>query len=185
MKPVANKYFHVRTLSVVPSIASYAKPEAQRGAVLVLALVLLMVLTLIGVQSMSSSSLELKLAANAEQHSVAFQAAQSRIAFASSADPVNPINFLIAIPDFTNPPVQFCDPPVCPNGGAGKYAWVATGQVDYLDCSKGYGSSLEAGKGFSFRIFEITATGETATLSSRSTQVGAVRYPVKSCGDEI
>ena len=186
MKPVAKKYFHVRALSVIPGAASYAGPEAQRGAVLVLALVLLMVLTLIGVQSMSSSSLELKLAANAEQHSVAFQAAQSRIAFASSVDPVNPIDFLIAIPDLNNPPIQYCNPAEgCLGGGAGKYAWVATAQVDYVDCSKGFGSSLEAGKGFSFRVFEITATGETATLSSRSTQVGAVRYPVKSCGDEI
>ena len=181
MKTVANKYFYNQPVSA----RSPARPGDQKGAVLVLALVLLMVLTLIGVQSMSSSSLELKLAANAEQHTVAFQAAQSRIAFASSVDPVNPIDFLIAIPDLNNPPVQFCNPPVCPGGGAGKYAWVATGRVDYKDCSKGFGSSLEAGKGFSFRVFEITATGETATLSSRSTQVGAVRYPVKSCGDEI
>lgn len=182
MITLANKYFY----NLPVSAELFANPGNQKGAVLVLALVMLTVLTLIGVSSMSRSSLELKLASNAQQHNIAFQAAQSRIAFASADDPANPINFLIPI-DVTDPsswPVQFCNPPACPNGGSGNTAWMTTAQVDYLDCSKGYGSSLEAGKGFSYRIFEITAIGTTATSSSRSTQVGAVRYPVKSCGDE-
>ncbi len=174
MKIVANKYFYSQPASAGLS----AMPADQKGAVLVLALVMLTVLTLIGVSSMSSSSLELKVASNAQQHNIAFQGTQSRVAFASVNDPVNPINFLIA--DTTI--VQTCNPADgCPNGGD----WVATADVNYIDCSKGYGSSLEAGKGFSYRIFEVVATGETTTLSSRSTQVGAVRYPVKGCGDEI
>ncbi len=167
------------------NVPFYSMPGAQQGAVLILALVMLTVLTLIGVSSMSSSSLELKVASNAQQHNVAFQGAQSRIAFASSDDPINPINFLIPL-DIENPPswpVQTCDPADnCPNGGSGNTAWVATARADYLDCFKGFGSSLEAGKGFSYRIFQITATGQTGSLSARSTQVGAVRYPVKSCG---
>lgn len=173
-----------KQLDVLGNASFFGRPGAQQGAVLVLALVMLTVLTLIGVQSMSSSSLELKVAANAQQHNIAFQAAQSRLAFASKADTANPIVFLIAIPDPNNPPVQFCNAPACPSGGSGSTAWVATAQVDYLDCAKGLGSSLEAGKGFSYRMFEITAIGETSTLSARSTQVGAVRYPVKDCGDE-
>jgi Tfp pilus assembly protein PilX len=182
MNTTANKQ-----CDVLGNASFSGKPGAQQGAVLVLALVMLTVLTLIGVQSMSSSSLELKVAANAQQHNIAFQAAQSRLAFASVDDPANPINFLIAI-DVSNPgtwTVQTCDPSGgCPNGGSGNTAWVATAQVNYLDCAKGLGSSLEAGKGFSYRMFEITAIGETSTSSARSTQVGAVRYPVKDCGDE-
>ena len=181
MKTVANKHLH----SMMSGASLAAKPGKQKGAVLVLALVMLTVLTLIGVSSMSSSSLELKVASNAQQHNIAFQGAQSRIAFASVDDPVNPIDFLIAIDVTADPstwPVQTCNPgDGCPDGGD----WVASADVRYLDCSKGYGSSLEAGKGYSYRIFEVTATGETASLSSRSTQVGAVRYPVKRCGDEI
>lgn len=151
----------------------------QRGAVLILALVMLTVLTLIGVSSMSRSSLELKVASNAQQHNIAFQAAQSRLAFIAKDDSINPINYLIA--DTTI--VQTCNlVNNCPSGNG----WVATANVVYLDCGKGSGSSLESGKGFSYRIFEITVTGETDTLSARSTQVGAVRYPVKSCrGDTL
>ena len=184
MKTVANKYFYSQPVST----GLYATSGDQKGAVLILALVMLTVLTLIGVSSMSSSSLELKLASNAQQHNIAFQAAQSRIAFASADDPANPIDFLIQL-DVSDPStwtVQYCNPAEgCIDGGSGNTAWAATAEVTYLDCSKGYGSSLEAGKGFSYRIFEITAIGTTATSSARSTQIGAVRYPVKSCGDEI
>lgn len=184
MKLATNQHSHILTSGHSLS----AKPATQKGAVLILALVMMTVLTLIGVSSMSSSSLELKVASNAQQHNTAFQAAQSRIAFSSAIDPVNPINFLIAI-DLNNPPypVQVCDPPACPDGAN----WAATAQVTYLDCATGLGSSLEAGKGFSYRFFEVTAAGVTApggvvpASPARSTQVGAVRYPVKGCGDEI
>jgi len=154
----------------------------QSGAVLVMALVMLTVLTLIGVTSMSSSTLELKISSNSQQRNVAFQAAQSRIAFASADDASNPINFLIAI-DLANPPwpVQTCNSADgCPDGSG----WTATADVEYLDCSKGLGSSMEAGKGFSYRFFEIRSTGQTSTGSARSAQAAAIRYPVKACGDE-
>lgn len=157
--------------------------QKQRGAVLILALVMLMALTLIGVQSMSSSAVELQAASNAQQHNIAFQAAQSRLAFVASTDSINPIDYLIAL-DVTDPPswpVQACNPPACPDGSK----WVAAAAVTYLDCAKGTGSSLESGKGFSYRFFQATATGETTALTARSTQVGALRYPVKACGDEV
>jgi hypothetical protein len=146
-------------------------------------LVLLTVLTLIGVASMSSSTLELKISSNAQQHNIAFQAAQSRIAFASANDASNPINFLIAI-DIDNPPwpVQDCNPA---EGCLDGTDWVATAEVKYLDCAKGLGSSMEAGKGFSYRMFEVVAEGYTSTGSARSVQAAAVRYPVKGCGDEF
>jgi hypothetical protein len=156
----------------------------QTGAVLVISLVLLTVLTLIGVASMSSSTLELKISSNAQQHNIAFQAAQSRLAFATADDASNPINFLIAIniDDPSSWPVQDCNPAEGCLDGAD---WVATAEVSYLDCAKGLGSSMEAGKGFSYRMFEVVAEGYTSTGSARSFQAAAVRYPVKGCGDDI
>ena len=157
-------------------------PQKQAGVVLVMALVMLTVLTLIGVSTMSRSTLEMKVAGNMQQHNVAFQAAQSRLAFAGSKDSSNPINYLIAIPDPNNPPVQTCDPADgCVDGAD---YWVATATVNFIDCGKGFGSSLESGKGFSYRTFEIEATGETLTGSSRSIQTSAIRYPVKGCGED-
>jgi len=159
-------------------------PKKQSGVVLVMALVMLAVLTLIGVSSMSSSTLEMKVASNMQQHNVAFQGAQSRLAFAASEDISNPINYLLAI-DVTNPaswPEQTCN---VGDGCVDGTDWNATAVARYLHCSKGYGSSLESGKGFSYRVFEITATGETSTGSSRSVQASAIKYPVKGCGDEM
>lgn len=160
-------------------------PQRQSGVVLVMALVMLTVLTLIGVSSMSSSTLEMKVASNMQQHNVAFQAAQARLAFASADDVSNPINYLIAIPDLNDPttwPVQTCN---ASDGCVDGADWVAAAEVNYTGCGKGFGSSLEAGKGFSSRTFEIKATGETTTGSARSVQISAIRYPVKGCGDEM
>lgn len=159
--------------------------QKQGGAVLVLALVMLTVLTLVGVGSMSSSTLEMKAAANSQQHTIAFEAAQSRLAFASKESTANPINFLIAIPDLNNPPVQNCNPPACPDDTTLAAAWQATATANYLGCGKGLGSSMESGKGFSFRTFEIRALGQTSSASAKSVQATAMRYPVKGCGDEI
>ncbi len=168
-------------------------PIRQAGVVLVMALVMLAILTLIGVSAMSSSTLEMKVAGNMQQHTIAFQAAQSRLAFAASDDPgdpsdgvsANPIDFLLAIDTLAEPstwPVQTCN---ASDGCVDGDGWKATAEVKYLNCGKGLGSSLESGKGFSYRIFEIVATGETDTGSSRSVQASALRFPVKGCGDEM
>lgn len=173
MNKTSSVYFRARAL-----------PKRQSGVVLIMSLVMLAVLTLIGVASMRSSTLEMKVASNMQQHNIAFQAAQSRLAVAGSADESNPIDYLIAL-DVKAPaswPVQTCNiEDGCLNGAD----WVATAEVRYLSCGKGAGNSLEAGKGFSYRIFEIRATGETTTGSARSVQASAVRFPVKGCGDEI
>ena len=173
MKVANNKSFCTLPVS--------ATPATQKGAVLILALVMLTVLTIIGASSMSRSSLELKVASNAQQHNVAFQGAQSRLAFATSNDPTNPINFLIPI-DFSADPStwteQTCDPA---DGCPSSTNWAATATVAALDCDKGIGDSLEEGKGVSRRYFAITAIGETTPFTSRSTQVRAIRYPVKNC----
>lgn len=163
------------------TLPARACPATQKGAVLILALVMLTVLTIIGASSMSRSSLELKVASNAQQHNVAFQAAQSRLAFATSNDPTNPVNFLLPI-DFDAAPAtwttQTCNPA---NGCLNGTNWAATANITALDCDKGIGDSLEAGKGVSRRYFAIEAIGVTTPFTSRSTQVRAVRYPVKNC----
>ncbi len=162
---------------VIPSV-----PQKQAGMVLVMALVMLTVLTLIGISAMSRSTLEMKIAGNMQQHNVAFQASQSRLAFAGSQDTSNPIDYLLAMPADPPYPVQTCN---AVDGCVDGADWTATATVSFTGCSKGIGSSLESGKGFSYRTFEIEATGETATGSSRSVQISAMRYPVKGCGDDI
>ena len=160
-------------------------PVKQAGMALVMALVMLIALTLIGISSMNSSTTEMKVSSNMKHRNVSFQGAQARLAFAGKQDVLNPINFLIAIPDLTDPntwPVQTCNVgDGCVNGDG----WTATAEVNYVGCDKGAGSSLEAGKGFSYRTFEIKAAGFTESSSSRSVQVSAVLYPVKGCGDEM
>ncbi|MCW8923538.1 MAG: pilus assembly PilX N-terminal domain-containing protein [Gammaproteobacteria bacterium] len=157
-------------------------PKNQAGLVLVMSLVMLTVLTLIGVSTMSRSTLEMKVASNMQQHNVAFQAAQSRLAFAGSDDASNPINYLIPVPDTPPYPVQTCN---LADGCVDGADWKAVATVNYTDCGKGLGSSLESGKGFSYRTFEIRAIGEALKGSSRSVQTSAIRYPVKGCGDDI
>lgn len=165
--------------------ARMLSPQKQTGVVLVMALVMLIVLTLIGITSMNNSTMEMKVSSNMKQRNMSFQAAQARLAFASSDDPSNPVNFLIAIPDLSDSstwPVQTCNfEDGCVNGDG----WTATADVSYEGCSKAVGSSLEAGKGFSSRTFEIRAAGYNDSGSSRSVQVSAILYPVKGCGDEM
>ncbi len=53
--------------------------KQQSGAALVIGLVILLVMTLLGVSSMNSSRTELKIAANIQNKSVAFQVAENAI----------------------------------------------------------------------------------------------------------
>jgi type IV pilus assembly protein PilX len=156
-------------------------PNKQSGAVLVMALVLLTVLTLIGLSTMSSSTSEMKIANNSQQHAMAFQAAQSRIDFASSAQQVSPVNFKINIPDLSNPatwPIQTCnDADGCPNG----LDWNVTAVITYKGCATGFGNSLE-GKAIALRTFDVAVDAATANGLGRSVQRQGVRAPVRSCG---
>ena len=54
-------------------------PGRQRGVVLIVSLILLMVLTLIGVTAMQTSTLEERMAGNAMDRSLAFQAAEAAL----------------------------------------------------------------------------------------------------------
>ena len=142
----------------------------QQGFVLVLALVLLAVMTLIGVSSMNSANMELKATANAQQHQFAFNAGQSIIEFAVSADGANIIDY------------QTTDP--TPQQVVTTVAGVtSTAEAVYAGCSVGIGSSLEEGKGFSYNFFNITGTGSNSTKTATSIQAQGVRFPTAACAN--
>ncbi len=142
----------------------------QHGFVLILALVMLTVLTLIGVSSMKSASTELKAAANAQQHIVAFNGTQSVLEFVTSRPAEGVINWTSRA-DL----VQIATLPSLP----GTDNLIVN--VTYVGCSKGIGSSLKAGKGFSYSFFSVAGSGTNVTGTSTSLQSQGVRYPAASC----
>lgn len=150
----------------------------QRGFVLVLALVLLTVLTLIGVSSMNSASIEVKSAANAQQHQIAFNAVVATIEYAISDDVVKGggtplLNFQ------TNSAVA---QPVLPHVVANASNLQAS--LAYVGCLPGApGSSLEDGKGFGYNLYTLTATGANASGSATSTQIQGVRNLAAACAN--
>ena len=145
--------------------------KRQEGFVLVMALVMLAVLTLIGVSSMNSANMELKVTANAQQHQNAFNAVQSLLEFSVSDQGVTPvIDFQVSDYNLT----QTVSTTVA-NASALSATVVLSG------CSVGLGTSLEAGKGFSYNFFNIIGTGSNSTGTATSLQGQGVRYPSASC----
>jgi len=140
--------------------------KQQRGFVLILALVMLAVLTLIGVSSMNSANMELKAAANAKQHQVAFNATQSLLEYTVSKPGTNVINYqtMDATPQVFSSYVQ---------AGASNLS----ASISYTGCGKGVGGSLEAGKGFGYNYYSVRGSGSNSTGTATSNQVLGVRYP--------
>ena len=141
----------------------------QQGFVLILALVLLAVMTLIGVSSMNNANMELKATANAQQHQVAFNAVQSLLEYAISADGVTTLDF-----QTTNTTPQLIKASV-PNTSN------LVASAVYSGCSVGVGSSLEEGKGFSYNFFDISGSGSNSTNTATSIQAQGIRYPAAAC----
>lgn len=54
-------------------------PKRQAGAILLISLIILLVMTIVGIAAMSSVTLEGKMANNARNHKIAFQAAESAL----------------------------------------------------------------------------------------------------------
>lgn len=161
--------------------ASFKK---QSGAVLVMALVMLAVLTLIGVASMESSSIELKIASNTQEYKIAFQSAQTMIAFLTSdevmEDSTDP--FYINYHDVSgvDQTIELVDYPYSAATGT-----AASAIVKHVGCSAGIGDSLEEGKGQKFNFYDARVTGYNkivaAQASSTSVQVQGVRYFAAGC----
>lgn len=149
----------------------YIKKQ-QSGFVLVLALVLLAVMTLIGVSSMESSNMELKAAANAQQHQIAFNGTQSVIEFGVSG--LTNIDFQNTAIDQT---VDILKLPTEVTDNASSLS----GTSVHAGCSVGVGSSIQKNKGFSYNFFEITATASNKTGTATSIQGQGLRFPAAAC----
>lgn len=152
----------VRAVQVMPA-------SKQQGFVLIMALVLLAVMTLIGVSSMNSANMELKATANAQQHQVAFNAVQSLLEFAVSADGAAALDFQTTD---TTPQIIKASVPNTSN---------LVASAVYSGCSVGVGSSLEEGKGFSYNFFDISGSGANSTNTATSIQAQGIRYPAAAC----
>ena len=149
----------------------YIKKQ-QSGFVLVLALVLLAVMTLIGVSSMESSNMELKAAANAQQHQVAFNATQSVIEFGVSG---------LTNVDYQNTAIdQTVDTALLPTAVLADSSLLSAVSV-HAGCSVGVGSSIQKNKGFSYNFFEITATSSNKKGTATSIQGQGLRFPAAAC----
>lgn len=142
----------------------------QRGFVLVMSLVLLAVLTLIGVSSMNSANMELRSAANAQHHQIAFNAVQSVLEYIVSADGAAKLDFQ----------TNSATPQVVTYTALVDVSALTASAV-YAGCANGDGSSVEEDKAFSFNYFEITGSGANKAGTATSEQVQGIRFPAASC----
>ena len=158
--------------------------KSQQGFVLILVLVMLAVLTLIGVSSMNSSSMELKSAANAKQHSIAFNVVQSVIEFAVSIDGAADINYQTNDPTETQI-INTADFVLVDTDGNSSDVVVGgsdySASVKFSGCGIAPGSSMQKGKSFSYNFFDITASGKNAVGTASSVQTQGIRFPAASC----
>ncbi len=145
------------------------RDNRQSGFVLILILVMMAVMTLIGISSMKSANMELRAAANAQQHQMAFNGVQSVIEFAVSSVGAGLIDYQ----------TSNVTPQVVTHTVVNTTALSAS--AVYVGCTVGVGSSLEEGKGPRVNFFNITGSGANKTGSATSTQVQGVRFPAAAC----
>ncbi len=150
------------------------RSNKQHGFVLVIALILLAVMTLIGVSSMNSANMELRSMANAQQHQRAFSGGQSVLEYIISTGAVRSDNGLA---------LDFQDSTLGSQPVSTSIAGVAnTGSLTYVGCTVGVGSSLVAGKGFSYNFFNSLGTGvNNVQAKAVSIQNQGVRFPAAAC----
>ena len=146
-------------------------PARQQGLILVLSLVMLAALTLIGVASMESSSMELRAAANSQNHQVAFNSVQSLIDYTVSDG--SPVNFQPAALT-SDQTVTYAFP------GASSLSAV----VSYTGCAASIGTTLEDG-GLSYNFFNINGSGANAVGTATSFQSQGIRFPSASCDQAL
>jgi len=147
--------------------------QQQKGFVLVLSLVLLVVMTLVGVSSMNSASMEMRATANAKQHHIAFNAAQSVLEFAVSGS--TNLNFQVNVT--ADKEVDIAAFIATFSGDASEFSGVSK----HAGCAIAPGNSLQAGRGLSYNFFEITGTAANATGTATSIQSQGLRYPAAAC----
>ncbi|NOY63549.1 MAG: hypothetical protein GXP10_10460 [Gammaproteobacteria bacterium] len=129
----------------------------QRGAVLIVSLVMLLITTMLGVTAISSSRMGEKMAANAMNRNVTFQAAESAIENAV-ADTNNLLQAISAGDAGVNDTLDINSSDVA-----------ATSNTRYQGAGLAVGFSLAAdSSGFSAYRFEITGTGAISALNAQT-----------------
>jgi len=170
-------------------------PTSQNGAALITGLIFLVVLTLISLSAIKSTSLEERMAGNARDQDVAFQAAEAGIREAVNRVPtLKPVNF----------PIAGCVAGLCANNVVtpvwttitNNNDWETTKTEDYsgltqVSAKPRYiiellpqslpppGSPLTSGKGNTgaqLTPYRITARGWGVTKQAQATVQAAVNY---------
>lgn len=131
-------------MPVTPVIRPQSVPARERGTVLVVALVLLLVLTLLGVSTMNMTRIEERMAANSQEMTRAFQAAESGLS-AAFADP-DAFNLTTNVTDHT----ELLD--------AGEYSAGANYTTRYVGSSSPPVGSLYSATTFNAYHFDTQST---------------------------
>ncbi|QKE64492.1 hypothetical protein HNE05_14440 [Aquipseudomonas campi] len=131
------------------------RQNQQRGMVLVVSLTLLLLLTILAISASTSSSLQERMASNAQENNVAFQAAESALANLSSQveNGTTPVADSVLALTYPTRTVR------ARMQAASRYA---------------EGSSLEAGEGSGTPIILIHDFTSSATLDASATTAAAI-----------
>jgi len=144
--------------------------KQQTGAALIVGLIVLLILTILGLSSMSSMTSELKIAANSQDHTSAFQAAASGIAVLR-VDPTINWSFLAGTQNVTY---------TAPDNSA--TADVVASYVGCRNITVGYSLSSGTWKGL---VHEIRSAGSALNSNgdpiSENTQVLAIQTVRPGC----
>ncbi|MEE8428744.1 MAG: PilX N-terminal domain-containing pilus assembly protein [Gammaproteobacteria bacterium] len=156
----------------------------QRGVVLVVSLMILLVMTVIGITATQSSSLEERMAGNARDHNLAFQAAESAIRDAEnfldgivSTAPFNGTGGLYGPTDVTPNPLlaatwagdvlSYTDTPLEDIKTQPRYFIRQVGDIEgtagALNLGPGYGQYRGSGDVTTFKIFARGTGGNDTT----------------------
>ncbi|KZY30693.1 hypothetical protein A3752_06030 [Oleiphilus sp. HI0081] len=145
----------------------------QQGAALVISLIILIVMTLVGVSSMSTSLVQEKMAANAQNTNITFQAAESSVG-----------GLLL---DLTNNQDALTDT----MGEPGTRGEITSYDIEAIDVSADYqvtylgevilssGSSLDADEGSTdvkAQRFDVAATGRLESTNAQTVLRQGIEY---------
>lgn len=146
----------------------------QQGAVLVVSLIILVVMTLIGIASMSTSLMQEKMASNAQNTNITFQAAESAIGALISnvlTGSQGDLSDAMNAPDLTGPLIDYdiSDPDV--DAGyqvtyMGVVALTSGGSLDADESS----TTLQAHR------FDVAATGIVSATNAQSVIRQGIEY---------
>lgn len=143
----------------------YLGKSRQGGAVLIVSLILLVVMTLLGLSSMSTTSLQEKMAANSQEGTRAFQAAESGLAIG-----YNQLIERKSVDSFVITPTDI---------DADGYTAHST-KVDFVVWTAPPVGSGYSKNNFAAAMFQIESAGSTDTGTTRTHYNGAYRIATKA-----